>query len=92
MNVKGSLPPIFLQVAGLVLLVIFVIVWVVLGIQSPLLVGAALTLVAVGSGTSAIVTVRQEIEIAKHDEHAQITAIPQQLPPPAPAPPAAPII
>lgn len=63
MQFKGSLQPIILQVCGLLLLAAFVIIWAITGDQSPLLVGAALALVAVGSGTSAIITVRQEISV-----------------------------
>lgn len=73
MQFKGSLQPIILQLAGLALLVAFVIIWALTGDQSPLLVGAALTLVAVGSGTSAIITVRQEIQV--HDDPGQTTDI-----------------
>lgn len=73
MRLKGSLQPIILQIAGLLLLVTFVVFWVFTGEQSPLLVGAALTLVAVGSGTSAIVTVRQEIKV--QDESGRTTTI-----------------
>lgn len=67
MHFKGSLQPIILQICGLLLLAAFVIIWVVTGDQSPLLVGASLTLVAVGSGTSAIITVRQEINVKDED-------------------------
>ena len=74
MKLTGSLQPIILQIAGLLLLVAFVAIWVLTGNQSPLLVGAALTLVAVGSGTSAIITVRQEIQV--HDEESgKVTTI-----------------
>lgn len=63
MRLKGSLQPIVLQISGLILLVAFVVIWSITGDQSPLLVGAALVLVGVGSGTSAIITVRQEIQV-----------------------------
>lgn len=69
MKLKGSLQPIILQSFGLLLLVAFVLIWALTGEQSPLLVGAALTLVAVGSGTSAIITVRQEIELPIDQSH-----------------------
>ena len=78
MHFKGSLQPIILQVSGLLLLVAFVVIWALTGEQSPLLVGAALTLVAVGSGTSAIITVRQEIQV-KDAEEGQTTSIKEDL-------------
>lgn len=76
MKLKGSLQPIILQISGLLLLVAFVIIWATTGEQSPLLVGAALTLVAVGSGTSAIITVRQEIQVK--DESGKTTTIKEE--------------
>lgn len=48
------LPPIILQAAGLVLLAVFAAVWIATGQESPLLVGAALTLCGVGAFTSAV--------------------------------------
>lgn len=57
---SGSIQPVILQLIGLLLLIVAFVLWAVFGIESPLFVGAALTLVAVGSGTSALITVKHE--------------------------------
>lgn len=58
----GYLQPFVLQVLGILFLVVFAVNWLVTGHQSSLLVGAALTLIGVGSGVGAIVTVRKQIQ------------------------------
>lgn len=66
----GYLRPVLLQVLGIGLLVGFSIFWVFTGRESALLVGAGLTLAAVGSAGGAIVTVRQEA-VERAMEHKQ---------------------
>lgn len=59
----GYLNPAILQLFGIILLVVFVVVWIISSAHetSAILVGAALALIGLGSAGGALVTIRQEI-------------------------------
>ncbi len=73
------LPPILIQTVGLLLLIGAAVFWAVTGHESPLLVGAALTLIGIGAYSGVVVGLRNTAAQAQHQQ-----APPQPAPEDAP--------
>lgn len=66
---RGYLPPWLLQSLGILILIGATIYWVKSGHQSALLVGAAMALIGLGAYSGIRVSISQEIDQQKLDEH-----------------------